>query len=350
MPTISVAIPAYNAEPYLRAALDSVLAQTLPPHEIIVVDDGSTDATAAIAQSYGDAIRYIRQANQGLAGARNTAIQAATGEWVAFFDSDDIMLPTKLEKQHALIAATPDLILCYTGFTYLQPDGSTQDAPAFPARSLWPALRYRTPILPSTTIIRRAALLEAGGFRHVVTEDWDLWFRLMQRYSPGQFREIAEPLLLYRITQGSLSKKHMNMASGNLWMLQNVTLSGLSGFRRELWKRRIEAKIFFNLSVALRERGDERYWAYAIDSMLRWPFFGRIVTPFRYIVLASMLKRKLTGFRASLRYWWPTRGCREELAALFAATKLDSRPPSALSGAPQSSRESLSETPVPRKQ
>jgi glycosyltransferase involved in cell wall biosynthesis len=158
MTKITVAIPAYNAEPYLREALDSVLAQTCKPHEIIVVNDGSHDRTEEIALSYGSSIRYIKQENQGLSGARNTAIREASGDWIALFDSDDVMLPEKLERQTRVIEENPNLMLVYSAFTYLYENGSTYEMAAFPARKLWPALRYRTPILPSTSVIRRSAL------------------------------------------------------------------------------------------------------------------------------------------------------------------------------------------------
>ena len=310
---ISVAIPAYNAELYLREAVDSVLAQTCKPWEIIVVNDGSTDRTEEIALSYDDKIRYIKQENQGLAGARNTAIREATGDWVAFFDSDDVMMPDKLCLQTAAIEANPELILVYSGFSFLYPDGRTEEVPAFPAKDLWPALRYRTPILPSTSVVRRAALLEVGNFRSVLTEDWNLWIRLMRRYSAKAFQEVPKNLLLYRHLETGLSKKYMKMATGNMSMLNNMTLEDLSGFSKSIWRRKIEAKIYFNLSVAMRENMDERYWAFAIESMLRWPFWGKVVTPHRYLVLANMLYKRLLNFRLSFRYWWPVRRCRETI-------------------------------------
>jgi glycosyltransferase involved in cell wall biosynthesis len=310
---ISVAIPAYNVELYLRQALDSVLAQTCKAYEIILVNDGSTDRTEEIALSYGSSIRYIKQANQGLAGARNTAISAATGDWIAFFDSDDVMMPDKLCNQIAVIEADPGLVLVYSAFSYLFPDGQTKETTAFPAKDLWPALRYRSSILPSTSMVRRSALLDVGGFRSVTTEDWDLWFRLVRRYSSRAFQEIPQSLILYRQVDSSLSKKFMNMARGSMHMLDNVTLEDLSGFAKSLWRRKIEAKIYFSLSVALREDLDERYWAFAIESILRWPFFGKVVPSYRYLVIANMLYKKLLTFRLSFRYWWPVRRCREEL-------------------------------------
>jgi len=314
MTRISVAIPAYNAEQYLREALDSVFAQTLKPHEIILVNDGSSDRTEEIALSYGDSIRYIKQDNQGLAGARNTAIRAATGDWIAFFDADDVMLAEKIERQTKAIEANPAVVVVYSGFTFLFPDGSTSNSSAFPARELWPALRYRSPILPSTSIVRRDALLEMDGFRTVPTEDWDLWFRLIRRWGPAGFQDVPESLLLYRQLDTSLSKKYMNMTRGRIEMLDNLLLDGLSGVSREMWKRKLEAKIFYQVSLAMRENNDQRYWAFAIESLLRWPLWGKVNTPFRYVVFANMFYRKLRNFQFSRQYWWPTRQCRTELS------------------------------------
>jgi glycosyltransferase involved in cell wall biosynthesis len=313
MTKISVVIPAYNAEFHLRATLESVLAQTVQPYEIIVVNDGSTDRTEEIALSYVPRIRYIKQENQGLAGARNTGIHAAVGEWIALLDSDDLMVPEKLRKQTALIEKNPDLVLVYSTFTFLYPDGSTKEAAVFPAKDLWPALRYRTPILPSASIIRRSALLEVGGFNTLPTEDWDLWFRLIRRYSSNAFQEIPESLLLYRQWENNLSKRYMYMAQGGIQLLDTLLLEDLSGFRKMMWKRRIEAKIYYHVAVAMRECEDERYWAFAIASFLRWPLCGKIVPSHRYLVFANMLYKRLRRFRFSFRYWWPVRRCSEEL-------------------------------------
>ncbi|MHC4951850.1 MAG: glycosyltransferase family 2 protein [Planctomycetota bacterium] len=106
---ISVVIPAYNAGPYIRRTLESVLRQTHPADEIIVVDDGSTDNTADVAASYGDSVVLIRQENAGASVARNTGIEAAKGNWIAFLDGDDEWIPERLERQAAHLAKNPDL-------------------------------------------------------------------------------------------------------------------------------------------------------------------------------------------------------------------------------------------------
>ncbi len=312
---VTVAIPAYNAERCLRETLESVLAQTLSPHEILVVDDGSSDGTEDIVRSFGDRVRYIKQPNQGIAGARNTAIQNATGDWIAFLDHDDLFLPTKLEKLVAVVDSNPELVVAYSTFTYLYSDGSTKDMPVFPAKDLWPAIRYRTPILPSTALVRRSALLEIGGFRKFYgTDDWDLWFRLIRRYSPSAFQEIPESLTMYRWWEGNESRNFMPIAGQVLAMLDAFLLDGLTGWERAIWKRKIEAKIYYNLSLGLREIGSDRHWEYVIASLLKWPFWGDIVTPQRYLVFAHMFYTRLRKPRFNLRYWWPTRRCRDGLA------------------------------------
>ena len=112
-PFISVIIPAYNREVYLVETVQSALDQTLPPSEIIVVDDGSTDRTGEIARSFGGVVRCIRQENQGVAYARNTGVEAARGEWISFLDSDDLWAPGKLEKQMAYLKEHEEIDLIF---------------------------------------------------------------------------------------------------------------------------------------------------------------------------------------------------------------------------------------------
>ena len=113
-PLISCIIPVFNGVRYLGEALDSILAQTYRPIEIIVIDDGSTDGTGELVARYGDRIRYFRQNNEGAPTARNAGLSAARGAFVAFLDSDDLWHPDKLERQVARFEARPELDLCVT--------------------------------------------------------------------------------------------------------------------------------------------------------------------------------------------------------------------------------------------
>jgi glycosyltransferase involved in cell wall biosynthesis len=111
---ISCIVPVFNGEKYLTEALDSILAQTYRPLEIIVADDGSTDGTAGLAANYGDGIKYIRQDHAGAPIARNLGLNIAKGEFVAFLDVDDLWNPEKLHRQMARFEARPELDLCVT--------------------------------------------------------------------------------------------------------------------------------------------------------------------------------------------------------------------------------------------
>jgi glycosyltransferase involved in cell wall biosynthesis len=106
---VSAIVPVFNGERYLEEALRSAVDQSLPPFEVIVVDDGSTDSSVDIAESFGGPVRCIRQANAGVAGARNRGLQAATGEFIAFLDQDDLWPQRKLENQVATLRANPDV-------------------------------------------------------------------------------------------------------------------------------------------------------------------------------------------------------------------------------------------------
>lgn len=289
---VSVVVPAYNTGAFLREALDSVLAQTHPAHEILVVDDGSTDDTATICRSYGSAIQYIYQQNQGISAARNTGIQAATGDWIALLDSDDVFLPNRLQRAVETIQANPGVVVFYSAFDYYYPDGSRRLHPIFPAKDLWPAMRYRSPILPSTSTVLRSALLSVGGFRKVFIEDWDLWFRMVLQYGARGFQEIPESLLLYRQREGSFTRKHVEVTHGMLNLVDSLLLADLSNPARFLWRRRIQARMHHELSIELRKCDDPRHLHHALISLRKWPLWGTIVPAKRYKVFAHMLYKR----------------------------------------------------------
>ena len=183
-PRVSVVMPAYNAGRYLAEAIESVLAQTGEPYELIVVDDGSTDDTAAVLAGYGERIRRARQEHEGVSVARNRGVEMARGELVAFLDADDrFVLPTKLAEQAARFEADPGLDIVHSGWRMIEADGTPG-----PVREPWrwaPALDLRAwllhhPVLPSAMMVRRATLERAGGFDPTlsVLEDVDLMLRL----------------------------------------------------------------------------------------------------------------------------------------------------------------------------
>jgi hypothetical protein len=132
--TISVIVPAYNVESYVAAALDSLLQQSVPFHEIIVIDDGSTDATSAVLECYRDrpGVRIERVANGGLGRARNRGVSLATGEFVYFFDSDDLLVPAFGARMQALLGGRPEVdIVYFSGLSFVDPGCTVNYLPAY---------------------------------------------------------------------------------------------------------------------------------------------------------------------------------------------------------------------------
>jgi len=184
-PLVSVVIPAYNAAAFVRTAVDSALAQSWPHTEVIVVDDGSTDDTAAVLGAYGDAIRVIGQRNGGLSNARNRGIREARGELVAFLDADDRWLPDKLARQVELMHAHPEVGFCSTCARIEAPDGTpvgTWPCPRIDG-SLLQTLFVRNAAVPgsgSGVMVRKALFERTGLFDESLRslEDIDMWMRL----------------------------------------------------------------------------------------------------------------------------------------------------------------------------
>jgi glycosyltransferase involved in cell wall biosynthesis len=157
---ITVMIGVYNGADYLGEAIDSVLAQTRPAHELIVVDDGSTDGSGDIAESYGPPVRCIRQDRGGMAASRNRAIREATGDFFAFLDADDRFPPEKLERQLAVFDADPSLDVVYGHVTeFLSPDLDDE------ARALLRTPNHDLPWpTPNLMLVRREAFFRVGPF------------------------------------------------------------------------------------------------------------------------------------------------------------------------------------------
>jgi len=224
--TISVIIPTYNYDRFLREAIDSVLAQTYAAHEIIVIDDGSTDDTPRILAEYGDRIRVIRQQNLGVSAARNAGIAAACGEWVAFLDSDDVWRPRKLECDAARIAADPGLGMVHCGAEQFDNTGRTLFV-FLGGLEGWIApdlLRLDREVIAapgSGLTVRKTAAEEVGGYdpRLAASEDWDFCYRIACRYRAGF---IPEVLARYRLHGNGRHLNIRNMGNGMLMALEKA--------------------------------------------------------------------------------------------------------------------------------
>src|ERR1700722_4973609 len=192
---VAAIIPAYNSAHWLRPCIESILGQTYPITEIIVVDDGSQDNTKEVVESYGNAVRYYWRPNGGLSAARNTGVEQTTSPWIAFLDADDRWTPRKIELQVRALEANPQAVLCYTRMVLVSPDGAQQVGELTPPDRLWPILRYANQIAPSTVVMSRDAFLRAGRFDEELKacEDWDLWFRLGRQ---SEMVAVDEPVTL----------------------------------------------------------------------------------------------------------------------------------------------------------
>lgn len=180
--TISVIIPSYNRAATICRALDSVLAQSYLPEEIIVVDDGSTDDTVALLESKYPSITLMQQNNYGVSHARNRAIEIAKGDWIALLDSDDAWQPDKLKQQMAAIAKDPSYRLCHTNEIWIRNGKRVNPMKKHAKKGGW-IFQDCLPlccISPSSVMIARSVFSEFGLFDESLPacEDYDLWLRL----------------------------------------------------------------------------------------------------------------------------------------------------------------------------
>lgn len=191
---VSCIIPAYNSARFIDEAIESVLTQTVPVAEIIVVDDGSTDGTVQALARYGERVRVVRQSNAGPAAARNNGIRNSTGAFIAFLDSDDLWKPEKIEVQLARFDANPELQVCFAdlfNFRTITPNAPFRDG--YEEIAEWP----RVPFSPCTLLARRAAFDTIGEFDETLRrgEDTEWFVRMMMRKVPY---EVLKDVLLWR--------------------------------------------------------------------------------------------------------------------------------------------------------
>jgi glycosyltransferase involved in cell wall biosynthesis len=251
-------IPCYNAAEFIKKTIQSALEQTLAPIEIIVVDDGSTDDSANLADELGSKIRTMRQPNQGESVARNNGFEAATGEFVAFLDADDQWEPQKLERQVSTIG---DGIANITGVTYFGADNSTPAPPDVPSvvRSSVKYICDLNSFLPSALLVRRT-----------VKSRFPTWTKYGEDYVysldlalEGHVSFIDEPLTRYRIHVSSQSAHPATLVrqdqSVRRWLETHSNELGASQVQA-IRKRQISL-LASRARVARQSRQWEKYWA-----------------------------------------------------------------------------------------
>jgi glycosyltransferase involved in cell wall biosynthesis len=233
---ITIIIPAYNSGRFIADAVQSVLAQSVPPEQIIVVDDGSTDDTEAKLRPYLDRITLINQANQGAAVARNAGLQIATGDFIAFLDADDVWHRRKLEAQLGVLRRRPDIQMLGTE-TYDYPNTAAPGiaADAWIEEITLESLLVRNYFTTSSIVIRREIVDRLGGFDKSVptVEDFDYWQRVAQL---GVVAILKSALTGYRRVPGSVSSRPDGVERGIRRIMSK--LDEQDAWRGRHWLRR----------------------------------------------------------------------------------------------------------------
>lgn len=226
---ISVIIPSWNRADRLAAALDSVRAQSLAAHEIIVVDDGSTDNTRELLGRHYPEVHYLYQQNAGVSCARNTGIKAASGDWIALLDSDDQWHASKLERQQQALLAQPGYRLCHCDEIWMR-NGKRVNPMKKHAKSGGHIFRQCLPlciISPSAVMIERSLFDDTGLFDESLPacEDYDLWLRICAT-QPVLF--VDQPLLIKVGGHADqLSRRYWGMDRFRVRALEKILAAGI---------------------------------------------------------------------------------------------------------------------------
>lgn len=268
----SVIVPAYNREKELKTSIESVLNQTYRDFELIVVDNGSTDGTKQVVESYSEAdsrVRYFWQENSGSpAGSRNTGIQNARYDWVAFLDSDDYWTPDKLQEVSAKIHAEPDVIavshyedkIVDGTFHSLLKHGHSIRKPLY-ENLLFSGNAFSV----SAMVVRRESLIQAGLFdvrrEYFAVEDYDMWMKLSRL---GDFAVIEKSLGAFCITGNNMSG-NIDFLNKNLKCLVFDHLSRLSGQNVDFLKKKHGARIDYYRGRSYQLAGE---WKKALPILL----------------------------------------------------------------------------------
>lgn len=261
---ISVIIPVYNREGYIRRAIDSVLNQSRAADEMIVVDDGSTDATPSILADYGDVIQVVRQENMGVSAARNRGIRASSGNWIALLDSDDEWLPDKLALQESWLKENPSYRICQTQEIWFR-----QGKRVNPMKKhtkvhgdiFIPSLK-RCLVSPSAVLFERRLFEETGGFDESlpVCEDYDLWLRISLHEPVGLLTEAG--IIKYGGHTDQLSRSVWGMDRFRVLALEKILIDNpdLSKDKKEAVLRELIHKLTVLYHGALKRNSKENAW------------------------------------------------------------------------------------------
>ncbi len=272
-PLVSVVIPAFNAAPYAAEAVESALAQTYRPIEILAVDDGSTDGTGDVLNRYSARITVIRQENRGVYRTRNAGASWAKGDFVAFLDADDVWRRDKIEKQMAAFKKFPRAVLAASRVVCVDRAGKKLPVPLEggisgqfdSARGFYEPLLRKGNFNPlSSVVVRKAAYFALGGFydqERLLSADYDLWIRMAEK---NEFVVLSEPLAFYRVLADSLLHGSMEKEYG---AQLGILVRNRSRYTEGQYERRL-SKIYCDWADSAFDQQDPRAWGWWKKSVL----------------------------------------------------------------------------------
>lgn len=287
--SVSAVIPVYNNGPYIAAALKSVIDQTIPATEIIVVDDGSNDDTAAALRPYRDRIIYVFQPNRGEPSARNRGIREAKSTYIAFLDGDDLWRPNKLELQMEYLQEHPECALVYSDMSTFDERGiidvsvRKRFGMSFRSGRIFQTLFKRALFGSGTVVFRKDCVDKVGYFDEelLVGSDYEMWLRIARTFDVGF---IDQPLLMYR--------HHATMSTRGI---------GRKMHNGVPWEVAVLNKILGQYPEAVNELGK-----IAISHRISTPYAGLALTQFRqseYREARTLFRRAAAHWPTNVRYW-----------------------------------------------
>jgi len=306
-PLISVIIPAHNAERYLAQTIESVLAQTYQDFEIVFVDDGSTDNTLQVAERYREQVSIYTQAQCGPSAARNAGLRKAQGEFLAFLDADDILLPEKLSIQVGFLITNPQIDVVYSnGFGFYTTEEGEEIQQTFSALGFLqpflggpevslPLLAIQNAFPIHAALSRRQAILDVGGFDETLLgrEDWDLWLRVGESH---RFAYLDGYVALYRLGTGGVTDQVAHQRQAVRRICQKVEAS--PWFKHFPGKTRSD--FYFCWGVQELEYHESQA---ALSCWQQAIYYDRG----NYLARAATVGVRLLGWRAIVAYHWKLR-------------------------------------------
>jgi glycosyltransferase involved in cell wall biosynthesis len=305
-PLVSVVVPTYNGLQYVHEAISSALAQDFTDHEVIVVDDGSTDGTAEVVERQFPGIRVLKQRNRGAAAARNAGVRLARGRYVAFLDDDDAWEPTKLSSQVSLFRSRPELAMVFTNWRAIREDGvpvPLRDRGFLLKGDMVKNIFLYSGVATPTVMVKKEVLIHAGLFDEGlhIGEDDNMWMRIALDWPVGH---VSDVLVRVRVRSGSVSHDGATFFHGVQQHLEVMQRSyprlwehlGSKALRsKQCTIHRIAGYYYF-------ERGDLRQARRHLRASLR---NAPTMASLRLLAMALLPLQLVEALRKAKRRWFP---------------------------------------------